>query len=59
MWTSPHIKGVNTPLPIISLAMSSPTQGWALGLHILSGNDQETLLLYYDAGAWGVVRQQS
>lgn len=58
-WTSPHIKGVNTPLPIISLAMSSPTQGWALGLHILSGNDQETLLLYYDAGAWGVVRQQS
>lgn len=58
-WTKPHITGANTSLPIFGFAMSSPTQGWALGLHIISGNDQETLLLYYDAGVWGVVRQKS
>jgi hypothetical protein len=41
-----------TPPPWITrCAPSSPTQGWALGLQIVSENAQRTLLLYEAAGA--------
>ncbi len=61
-WTTLQIRGATTFILISGFAQSSPSQGWALGVHLLPGNDnatnEETLLLYYDAGDWGVVRQQ-
>jgi hypothetical protein len=59
-WTTLALRGAPTPLPWITrFAPSSPTQGWALGLQDVSANEDRMLLLYYDAGAWGVVREQS
>jgi Putative zinc-finger len=60
-WTTLQVRGATTNMPIYSLTASSPTQGWALGLHMVGtdiGATGESTLLYYDAGNWGVVRQQ-
>jgi hypothetical protein len=58
-WTTLPLRGAPTPLPLITrFAPSSPTQGWAIAFQAVNGYPQY-VLLYYDAGAWGVVRQQS
>jgi hypothetical protein len=58
-WTTLQLRGTFVLAPIWGLALSSPTQGWGLGLHSVSGNEQEAVLLSYDASSWSVVRQQS
>lgn len=58
-WTTLQVRGATLVLPITGFARPTPSQAWALGLRLLDdGAEQVTLLLYYDAGAWGVVRQQ-
>lgn len=60
-WTTLLVGGAPTNMPIYNLTASSPAQGWALGAHTVGtdiGSTGESILLYYDAGKWGVVRQQ-
>jgi hypothetical protein len=58
-WTTLSLHGALTPLPRLTrFAPSSPTQGWAIAFQVVNGYPHYALL-YDDAGAWGVVRQQS
>jgi hypothetical protein len=59
-WRWAPLQGAPTLIPLIrQFAPSSPTQGWALETQVVSANEQRSALLFYEAGAWGVVRQQS
>ncbi|MGZ3599889.1 MAG: anti-sigma factor family protein [Ktedonobacterales bacterium] len=57
-WTALQPQGATSTMPIRDFASSSPTQGWAIAQQISNVTEQTWVLLYYDAGAWGVVRQQ-
>jgi hypothetical protein len=62
-WTNLQIQGVKLPVLVTDFAQSSSTQGWAIAQQISHDSEssysgQSSVLLYYDAGNWGVVRQQ-
>jgi hypothetical protein len=57
-WTTLRIGGASAPLAIVDFTPLSPTQGWAIALQNMQTYYQP-VLLSYDAGAWGVVRQQA
>lgn len=61
-WTTLQIQGATASMFISDFASSASAQGWAIGVRMLPDNEhvteQTTVLLYYDAGAWSVVRQQ-
>lgn len=58
-WTALQPQGATAAMPIRAFASSSPTQGWALAQQVFNVTEQTSVLLYYDAGTWGVVPQQS
>ncbi|HEU0027461.1 MAG TPA: zf-HC2 domain-containing protein [Ktedonobacterales bacterium] len=59
-YTEPQIHGTTIYAPLSAFAQTTPSQGWALGDHLIdNGANAERVLLYYDAGVWGAVRQQS
>ncbi len=61
-WTTLSLQGATLSLVPTGFAPSSATQGWLLGDHLVAtdiGTTLESTLLYYDAGTWGVVRQQA
>lgn len=58
-YTAPQMSGVTLAFPMTAFAQTTPSQGWALGPKLIdNGSEEVTVLLYYDAGAWGAVRQQ-
>lgn len=58
-WTALQVQGATRVLQISGFAQSTPSQGWALGLRLVNnGAGEESMLLYYNAGAWRVVPQQ-
>lgn len=58
-WTNLQLQGVKLPMPVINVAFSSPTQGWAIAQQVFNGPEQTSVLLSYNGSNWSVVRQQS